>query len=200
MTPTPEQLNNRKLLAQDVRLQLEQNEFTPTINGYMIGPPGNCAMCAVGSVVAAGARHTPGWVYGSRNAVSRFAKDQGLPYGTGGDWHTLLMHLLGFTLSEAAAFETAYMGEVIFVDKDAQKWANEQGLTQGWDLSESYQFFEQAVQDPLITSALDWHHAFRKTRGVLTTALEDRKARLHSLLYLLESWETSPVSFPSEVK
>jgi hypothetical protein len=48
--------------------------------------------------------------------------------------------------------------------------------------------------------ALRWHSASVDKEDVSDTALTSREKRLHALLDLLESWETSPVSFPSEVK
>lgn len=202
--PTPEQLANRRLLAQDVRNQLNEHAFKPNPATYCRDESrSGCEMCAVGAVVLSGVLASPGTDYKRpvkypRAALDLYSDLQGLPTGGGFDWHVILMHLLGFTLEEATAFETAFVGGIIYTDGEAQNWSAAREPARDWSYLSPVNYIAWAQESPLISSALRWYSASVDKEDVSDTALTSREKRLHALLDLLESWETTPVSFPTK--
>lgn len=197
--PTPEQLANRRLLAQDVRKQLNEHAFEPNPATYLReNLVLKCEMCAIGAVVVAGVtKEFPATTGHAREALARYATSHGLT-DDGSDWHILLMHLLGFTLEEATAFETAFVGTIIFVDEEAQDWSAAREPARDWSSLPPVSYFTWAQERPLIISALRWYSASVDKEDKDGTVLTIREERLHALLDLLESWEMNPVSFPTK--
>ncbi len=194
--PTPEQLINRRLLAQEVRTLVNEGQVTPSQDAYMYTPPMEpgenvqrpCLVCAVGSVVVAA-------------AVSKYPNlmpKVGVHRLTGSigrydDYHTSLAALVGFTFTEVVAFEAAFMGAVVvppagvvehmwnkgYLDIDIPKPAPNfsQWRLEVWDSVEAVD---------LVRDALKWWN--RQNAGDTTVLLR--------LMDLMESWADNPVSFP----
>lgn len=199
--PTPEQLINRRLLAQDVRNQLNEHAFKPNPATYhREAYRSGCEMCAVGAVVIAGVMRESDPVVAAhkRLALEFYSGKKGLPSESGGDWHVILMHLLGFTLEEATAFETAFVGDIIYTDEEAQSWSAVREPARDWSYLSPVNYISWAQQSPLISSALHWYSASVGKEDEDDSELTSREKRLHALLDLLESWEMNPVSFPTK--
>lgn len=175
MTPTPEQLNNRKLLAQEVRSLLAANKIRPTTAHYVQDDvddegesKGTCRVCAIGSLVVAQA-HRRDPLEGSLEEATN-----GLMNGMGvQSTMVAFSELTGLSYWETKAFEAAFMRYMVDgpgVDRDhAERKGN-----------------LIAEHEPLVDQALAWAKAHN-------LYLEDR---LLAMMDLLESWAEGPVSFP----
>lgn len=176
MTPTPEQLINRKLLAQDVRDLLNANKIRPTTAHYVQDdvdfdddePTGTCSVCAVGALVVAQAHRKDPLEGSLEDAVNGLMADMGVRSSM-----VAFSELTGLSYWETKAFEAAYMRYVVDgpgVDLDH---AERKGT-----LIEEHK--------PLVEQALAWGRAHN-------LYLDER---LLAMMDLLESWAEGPVSFP----
>lgn len=175
MTPTPEQLNNRKLLAQEVRSLLAANKIRPTTAHYVqddVGdddePEGTCAVCAVGSLVVAQAHRKDPLEGSLEDAVNGLMHDMGVRSSM-----AAFSELTGLSYWETRAFEAAFMRYV--VDSPGADIAHAE--RKGTLIRE---------HEPLVDQALAWGRAHN-------LYLEDR---LLVAMDLMESWAEGPVSFP----
>ncbi len=199
MTPTPQQLINRRLLAQDARKQLALQKFYPTEIAYIRKSGRTCMMCAVGAVVASGVALEYPEIprMDVIEGAKKLSTEHDLPdhIDEKADYHILLMHLTGLTLEEIVAFEAAFMGFTVYVGHAPQYWFIKVAPDLWKVPLNSAGFDEWASTSPLIRSALDWRYFTGKSKQ-LDNPLEARTQRMMDLLNLLESWETQPVSFP----
>ncbi len=194
--PTPEQLANRRLLAQEVRLLVNTGKVLPSQGSYMYTPPLQpgemnyrpCMVCAVGSVVVAAAvSQYPKLV--PKEGVHRLTSHLGHFL----DFHTSLADLVGFTFTEVVAFESAFMGSVIVPSMSVVEHMEGKG------------HLDLKVQPLGFTGLSLWRENLRGQLGLvglIDDALEwnywldaNDKETVLALMTLLESWETQPISY-----
>lgn len=196
MTPTTEQLTNRKKLAQEVRLLVNTGKVLPSQGSYMYTPPLQpgemnyrpCMVCAVGSVVVAAAvSQYPKLV--PKEGVHRLTSHLGHEL----DFHTSLADLVGFTFTEVVAFESAFMGAVLIPPMGVVEHMEGKG------------HLDLEVPAPDVTDLPTWRLNLRARLGyvgLINDALEwnywmdaDDKETALALMTLLDSWETQPISY-----
>lgn len=200
MPPTPEQLNNRKLLSADILKYLDSGLLVASDTGYIYEPNHvkdgeTCQVCAVGALLVVDALRDHSLVARRhRERVNALYQRRGLAEHTGytrTDMHVAFMHLTGMTLVEMAAFEAAFMGHVYLPSVGALRFAHSQGYA---DLTR----YLDATGDPIgdrIRSMLD-------VQGLVQDACNwygawgSNKDRLQALAVLLDRWAAEPVAFP----